>query len=159
MRSFGGRTFDPPVRLAFDEAQLRAHLARTADAARSVHPEVTDPLERAFLLFTVQLDAHLRSEAGPGSEVGLRDGVLRVRPVQRPVSGFDDLPPGRKDGPLDGARERRQSPAAPWVPDGPRSLGSTPITASRREQCQRHLPDCPAPGGSAHAATMCTQYR
>ena len=44
MCSFAGRSFDPPVRLAFDESQLREHLACTADAARSVYPEVADPL-------------------------------------------------------------------------------------------------------------------
>ena len=79
VRRFADRTFDPPVRLAFDEAQLVAHLDRTAEVARGIWPEVADDRERAFRLFTHLLDTALRTDVEPGATIVLRGGDIVVR--------------------------------------------------------------------------------
>jgi len=87
----GDEPFDPPVRFVASDADLRAHLAVTAEDAHDVFPDV-DPLQAAYQLFLVHIDEELATRVVPGSEMRLSDGLWHTSPL-RPPDAFD-LPPG-----------------------------------------------------------------
>jgi hypothetical protein len=80
LRSGFGETWDPPVRLAVTDAQLRERLL-SMDDARDVFPDV-DPLQAAYQLLLVYLAGELATSAMAGSRITMGAGSFDVDPVR-----------------------------------------------------------------------------
>jgi hypothetical protein len=85
-------TWDPPVRLAFTDAEFRRHLLFMAEDATEVFPDV-DAVQAAYQLFHVHLDEELATSATAGSQVTIGPSGLDVDPVREPTP-LPDLDPG-----------------------------------------------------------------
>jgi len=72
-----GEDWDPPVRLAFTDDELRRYLLSMADDARDVFPDV-DAVQAAYQLFLVHLVEELAVVAGAGSRITMGPRGLAV---------------------------------------------------------------------------------
>jgi hypothetical protein len=88
-----GETWDPPVRLALTDDELRTHLLSMADDARDVFPDV-DAVQAAYQLFLVHLDEQLATAAVASSRITLGPRGLDVDPVREPEPWPDVDPEG-----------------------------------------------------------------
>jgi hypothetical protein len=86
-----GTTWDPPVRLALADHELRRHLLSMANDAREVFPDV-DAVQAAYQLFLVHLDEELATSVVAGSRITLGPRGLGVDPVREP-DPWPDLDP------------------------------------------------------------------
>lgn len=84
-------TWDPPVRLAFTDDELRGHLLSMTQDASEVFPDV-DAVQAAYQLFHVHLDEELATKAVAGSRITMRGARMHVDPIREPQP-WPDLDP------------------------------------------------------------------
>jgi hypothetical protein len=101
-----GESWNPPVRLAFTDDELRRYLLSMGDDAKYVFAEV-DAVQAAYQLFLVHLDEELATAATAGSSITMGSNRLEVDPVREPEP-WPDLDP---DGDYAWVAERQDEPA------------------------------------------------
>jgi hypothetical protein len=78
-----GESWDPPVRLAFTDDELRRYLLSMGSDAKEAFGEV-DAVQAAYQLFLVHLDEELATAAVSGSRITMGPNGLDVDPVREP---------------------------------------------------------------------------
>jgi hypothetical protein len=93
LRGDRGGSWDPPVRLASSDDELRRYLLSMGDDATDVFGDA-DALQAAYQLFLVHLDEELATAAMAGSSITMDSNRLEVDPVREPEPCPDLDPQG-----------------------------------------------------------------